>query len=68
MLNAVTRSLLASAGVVLASTAFAADITGAGASFPAPVYAKWADAYQKATGFEATRASAESWLKNAARM
>ena len=25
-------------------------------------------AYQKATGFEATRASAESWLKNAARM
>ena len=50
MLNAVTRSLLASAGAVLASTAFAADITGAGASFPAPVYAKWADAYQKATG------------------
>jgi phosphate transport system substrate-binding protein len=28
----------------------AADITGAGASFPAPIYAKWADAYQKATG------------------
>lgn len=28
----------------------AADITGAGASFPAPLYAKWADAYQKATG------------------
>ncbi len=28
----------------------AAEITGAGASFPAPVYAKWADAYQKATG------------------
>lgn len=30
--------------------AHAADITGAGASFPAPIYAKWADAYQKATG------------------
>ncbi len=25
-------------------------VTGAGASFPAPVYSKWADAYQKATG------------------
>jgi phosphate transport system substrate-binding protein len=28
----------------------AAEITGAGASFPAPIYAKWADAYHKATG------------------
>ncbi|WP_413789512.1 phosphate ABC transporter substrate-binding protein PstS [Limnobacter olei] len=28
----------------------AAEITGAGASFPAPVYAKWADAYNKETG------------------
>ena len=27
----------------------AAEITGAGASFPAPIYAKWAEAYQKAT-------------------
>jgi phosphate transport system substrate-binding protein len=34
----------------LASAAFAADITGAGATFPYPVYAKWADAYKKATG------------------
>ena len=33
-----------------AASAMAAEITGAGASFPAPVYAKWADAYQKATG------------------
>ncbi|MFT3665389.1 phosphate ABC transporter substrate-binding protein PstS [Piscinibacter sp.] len=33
-----------------ASFAFAQNITGAGASFPAPVYAKWADAYHKATG------------------
>ena len=31
-------------------SAQAAEVTGAGASFPAPVYAKWADAYQKATG------------------
>ena len=36
--------------IVVAGTAFAAEITGAGASFPAPVYSKWADAYQKATG------------------
>jgi phosphate transport system substrate-binding protein len=28
----------------------AADITGAGATFPYPIYAKWADAYRKATG------------------
>lgn len=28
----------------------AANITGAGASFPAPIYAKWADAYQKTGG------------------
>jgi phosphate transport system substrate-binding protein len=30
-------------------SAHAGEVTGAGASFPAPVYAKWADAYQKAT-------------------
>lgn len=39
---------LAMAGV--AGVAHAQDVTGAGASFPAPVYAKWADAYNKATG------------------
>jgi len=33
-----------------AAAAHAQDVTGAGASFPAPVYAKWADAYNKATG------------------
>jgi phosphate transport system substrate-binding protein len=35
---------------VLASPAVAQDVTGAGATFPAPIYAKWADAYYKATG------------------
>ena len=30
--------------------ALAQDVTGAGATFPAPIYAKWADAYNKATG------------------
>lgn len=28
----------------------AQDVTGAGATFPAPIYAKWAAAYHKATG------------------
>jgi phosphate transport system substrate-binding protein len=32
------------------ATVVAQDVTGAGATFPAPVYAKWADAYNKATG------------------
>ncbi|WP_405048249.1 MULTISPECIES: phosphate ABC transporter substrate-binding protein PstS [unclassified Rubrivivax] len=46
-----------SRGIALAATmalgtsfAWAQDVTGAGASFPAPIYAKWADAYNKATG------------------
>ncbi|TAL52968.1 phosphate ABC transporter substrate-binding protein PstS [Pandoraea sp.] len=37
------------AGIVIAGSAFAADITGAGSTFAAPIYTKWADAYQKAT-------------------
>ncbi|MDH4149553.1 MAG: phosphate ABC transporter substrate-binding protein PstS [Betaproteobacteria bacterium] len=41
--------LAAASAIVLAVPATAADITGAGASFPAPIYAKWADAYNKAT-------------------
>ena len=34
----------------VAATAFAADITGAGATFPYPLYAKWAEAYKNQTG------------------
>ncbi len=34
----------------LLSSAFAANITGAGATFPYPVYAKWAEAYKAKTG------------------
>jgi len=42
---------IVAAGIVAASTsAFAADITGAGATFPFPLYSKWADAYKKETG------------------
>src|ERR1700709_1853353 len=43
--------VLVAAGLVAASTqGFAADITGAGATFPFPIYSKWADAYKKETG------------------
>ncbi len=34
----------------LSTPVFAADITGAGATFPYPIYAKWAEGYKKATG------------------
>jgi phosphate transport system substrate-binding protein len=44
---------LAAAGLLAAVAtlpAAAADISGAGATFPYPIYAKWADAYKKQTG------------------
>jgi len=45
------KSLLAAVGFGAAAlTAFAADITGAGATFPFPIYSKWAEAYKKETG------------------
>jgi phosphate transport system substrate-binding protein len=45
------RTLMAAGAVAaVSSMAIAAEISGAGASFPYPVYAKWADAYKKATG------------------
>ena len=44
------KSFIAAVGVtVMAASALAADITGAGATFPFPVYAKWAEAYKAAT-------------------
>jgi phosphate transport system substrate-binding protein len=50
----VTRSIrlsftAAAAAALLSVPALAAEITGAGATFPAPIYSKWADGYQKAT-------------------
>ena len=42
--------LLTAAAVLLTTAASAADISGAGATFPYPIYAKWADAYKKLTG------------------
>jgi phosphate transport system substrate-binding protein len=48
-----TRLSLAFAALALTAAAVQAqDVTGAGASFPAPLYAKWADAYNKATGIK----------------
>ena len=45
------KSLLVAAGFSAASMlSFAADITGAGATFPFPIYAKWAEAYKEVTG------------------
>jgi len=49
------RSFLKTVSVLAAvcfasAPALAADITGAGATFPFPIYAKWAEAYKKQTG------------------
>ncbi len=45
------RAAIAAASVAMtASVAFAVDISGAGATFPYPIYAKWADMYKKETG------------------
>jgi phosphate transport system substrate-binding protein len=47
LLKSVAAAALAT---VAMSSAFAADITGAGATFPFPIYAKWAEGYKAATG------------------
>lgn len=44
------KRLLTMLLATVAITASAADITGAGATFPFPIYAKWAEAYKKETG------------------
>ena len=40
----------ACAMMALSSAATAADMTGAGATFPYPIYAKWAETYKASTG------------------
>jgi phosphate transport system substrate-binding protein len=40
----------AAVGAIVSQPVVAADISGAGATFPYPIYAKWADAYKKETG------------------
>lgn len=44
------KKLLAIVSMTVAGYAAAADITGAGATFPYPIYSKWAEAYKAATG------------------
>ena len=44
------KSVLTVGVIAVAHTAFAADMTGAGATFPYPIYAKWAEAYKAKTG------------------
>src|SRR5271165_2028229 len=46
-MKSILSAAVIAAGVSMAS---AADISGAGATFPFPIYAKWADAYKKDTG------------------
>ena len=48
--DTVGRLLIGGALAFGVAAAQAVDITGAGASFPAPIYAKWAEAYKAATG------------------
>jgi phosphate transport system substrate-binding protein len=44
------KKLFAIILTALSITVNAQDITGAGATFPAPLYSKWAESYNKATG------------------
>jgi phosphate transport system substrate-binding protein len=50
MKQTVVSLAVAAAAVFASSATLAANITGAGATFPYPVYAKWAEMYKKATG------------------
>ena len=51
LMRTTVASIVAATFSLTAVSAFAAaSLTGAGATFPAPVYAKWTDSYQKETG------------------
>jgi phosphate transport system substrate-binding protein len=49
-MNMLKRLLILGAAACLSLAASAADISGAGATFPYPIYAKWADAYKTLSG------------------
>jgi phosphate transport system substrate-binding protein len=49
-MNQLFVSVALAATAAFAVPAQAADLTGAGATFPYPIYAKWAEMYKKATG------------------
>src|SRR4030081_805132 len=46
----ITRILVAAAAVGMNLSAAAAELSGSGATFPYPIYSRWADAYKKETG------------------
>ncbi len=50
LIYALCASVALLLGLGVATAGFAADITGAGATFPYPLYAKWAEAYKAETG------------------
>jgi phosphate transport system substrate-binding protein len=51
MMKTILRAVLVAAVATgVSASVRAADISGAGATFPYPIYAKWADAYKKETG------------------
>jgi phosphate transport system substrate-binding protein len=50
MNTSMLRHMALGASMLWSGATMAQDVTGAGATFPAPIYAKWADAYNKATG------------------
>jgi len=51
MMKTILRAaLVAAVATGVSASVRAADISGAGATFPYPIYAKWADAYKKETG------------------
>ena len=43
------KLFVAAAAVILSTQVFAAEVTGAGATFPQPIYSKWADSFKKET-------------------
>src|SRR5437763_15339753 len=50
-ISGLARAAIAASVLAIGATgARAVDISGAGATFPYPIYAKWADAYKKETG------------------
>ena len=49
-MNSFLKKALVASAISFAPVAFAADMTGAGATFPYPIYAKWAEAYKAKTG------------------
>ena len=49
-MNSFLKKALVISAISFAPVAFAVDMTGAGATFPYPIYAKWAEAYKAKTG------------------